>query len=173
MKTGIRLSILALVLLLNGFVAAQVVNPVMPAVVSPSAPPAVANPGPIPGGGILTFEEETHNFGDLEQGGDASFLFKFRNTGTEDIIITAAKPGCGCTTPTWPKEAIKPGEWSEIPVKYDSNRLGGFDKWVTIISNASETEKKIYIKGNILAKPTGPDMTSPIQGPVATPAPHN
>lgn len=108
---------------------------------------------PAYGGGVFQFEEETHDFGDLVQGGDASFVFKFTNVGTEPITITMAKGSCGCTVPTWPQEAIQPGEGGEIAVRYDSNRIGTIDKFVTIISDASGGEKKIFIKGNILPKP--------------------
>ena len=166
MKTTIRLSFFALALSLSSAIFAQstvIAPPVVPTI-PPAANTEVSSPV-IAGGGILTFEEEVHDFGELMQGGDASFVFKFTNTGTEDIIITAAKPACGCTTPSFSTAAVKPGESSEIPVKYDSNRIGGFDKWVNIISNASEVEKKIYIKGNVIAKPVDPNAPAPSPAP--------
>jgi hypothetical protein len=117
------------------------------------------------GGGIFKFEEETHDFGEMMQGGDASFVFKFTNVGTEDIKITLAKGSCGCTVPTWPQEAIAPGASGEIAVKYDSNRIGEFNKNVTIISDAAGGEKVIYIKGKVNPKPADPVFTAPAEGP--------
>ncbi len=130
----------------------------------PSPAPAVE--AAKPGGGIFKFEEETHDFGEMMQGGDASYTFKFQNVGTEDIVITLAKGSCGCTVPKWSTEPVHPGEFGEIAVKYDSNRIGGINKNVTLISNAAGGEKLIYIKGNILPKPAEPDYTAP----AATPA---
>ena len=175
MKTTTTLSLLALALLLHGSIFAQVIAPgSQPAVVSgpPAATPAAPAPV-VPGGGILTFEEETHQFGDLMQGGDASFTFRFTNTGTEAIKIESVKPACGCTTPkSWPQEPIQPGETGEMLIQYDSNRIGGFDKFVTIISNASEVDKKIFIKGNILPKPAEPTYGVPTIGAPAAPSGH-
>lgn len=190
MKTKTTFSLLAMLFVLQGLLFAQkevkpavvaptnaatapaAANPVMPAVLSAPAPAAPA--APVPGGGIFTFETDTHQFGEMQQGGDASWTFKFTNTGTEAIKIEQVKPQCGCTTPKeWPREPIMPGQSGEIMLKYDSNRVGGFDKFVTIISNASEVDKKLYIKGNILAKPADPTFTAPgNEGPVAAPQGH-
>lgn len=173
MKTTTTLSLLALALLLHGSIFAQFIAPgSQPAVVTgPAATPAV--PANLPGGGVFSFEEETHQFGDLMQGGDASFIFKFTNTGTEAIKIETVKPACGCTTPkSWPQEPIQPGESGEMLIQYDSNRIGGFDKYVTIISNASVVDQKIFIKGNILAKPAEPTYGAPTIGAPAPPSGH-
>lgn len=105
------------------------------------------------GGAEITFEKEIHDFGTLEQGGDATTEFVFKNTGSEALIISYAKGSCGCTVPEWPKQPIKPGETASIKVKYDSNRLGPINKSVTIESNAAnEPTKVIRIKGNINQK---------------------
>jgi hypothetical protein len=108
-------------------------------------------------GPMIRFEEETHDFGDLMQGGDASVVFKFSNPGTAELVISDVKKACGCTTPTWDGKTILPGGESEIDVRYDSNRIGGFNKTVTITSNAvNDPVKIIVIKGNIIAKPEEP-----------------
>jgi len=109
------------------------------------------------GGPEIEFEKEVHDFGTLEQGGDASTEFKFTNTGMEPLIISNARGSCGCTVPSWPRQPIKPGETSAIKVKYDSNRIGPINKSVTITSNATnEPTKVIRIKGNIKPKESAP-----------------
>lgn len=103
----------------------------------------------------IQFEKDVHDFGTLQQGGDATTSFKFTNTGIEPLIISNAKGSCGCTVPQWPREPIQPGQSGEINVKYDSKRLGQINKSVTITSNASnEPTKVIRIKGNILGPET-------------------
>lgn len=110
--------------------------------------------GTIQNGAIVSFEKEVHDFGTMKQGGDASTDFKFKNTGTEPLIISNAQGSCGCTVPEWPKEPIKPGESAAIKVKYDSKRVGPINKSVTITSNATnEPTKVIRITGNIEAVP--------------------
>ena len=117
------------------------------------------------GGAQITFEEETHDFDELVQGGDASYVFKFTNTGTEDLIISTAKGSCGCTVPKWSSEPVAPGAEGEIAVRYDSNRIGVISKSVTINSNAANAPiKTIYIKGNISPKPAAPSFLAPTEG---------
>lgn len=100
--------------------------------------------------GILTFEQETVDYGTIEQNSDGKREFTFTNTGNAPIIITKVKASCGCTVPTKPQEPIMPGKSATIGVKYDTKRLGDFSKTITVTSNATEPVKKIRIKGNII-----------------------
>lgn len=123
---------------------------------APVAPPANPNAAE------LVFETDLHDFGTLKQGSDCAVDFKFKNSGKEPLIITNAQPSCGCTVPVWPKEPIKPGESGVIKIKYDSNRVGPFEKTVTVTSNAKTQQKIIRIKGKIEAKPV--EETFPSNG---------
>lgn len=122
------------------------------------------------GGPEIQFTNDVHDFGNMKQYGDASTGFKFKNTGTEPLVISNCKGSCGCTVPEWPKEPIKPGETAVIKVKYDSKRVGPINKTVTVSSNAvNEPEKVIRIKGNIEAVPeaeTMPLKETPAGAPV-------
>ncbi len=113
--------------------------------------------GTLQKGAEIKFDKETHDYGTLKQGGDASTEFKFTNTGNEPLLISNAVGSCGCTVPEWPKEPIAPGKSAAIKVKYDSNRVGPINKSVTITSNATDHPSMvIHIKGNIEAVPTTP-----------------
>lgn len=126
-----------------------------------AAPATTEDAAPVDGPKI-EFEKTTHNFGTLTQGDPAIYEFRFTNVGTEDLKITYAKGSCGCTVPKWPKDPIAPGKSDVIKVKYDSNRIGGINKNVTITSNAVNTPtQRIYIKGKINAKPAPPVETQP------------
>lgn len=100
--------------------------------------------------GILSFDSETIDYGTIQQNADGVRIFKFTNTGEAPIVINNVKTSCGCTVPTYPKTAVLPGETSEISVKYATNRIGAFKKTITVISNASEANKILRIKGNVL-----------------------
>lgn len=100
--------------------------------------------------GVLTFETTEIDYGKIGQNTDGHRTFKFTNTGDAPIVITNVKGSCGCTVPTAPKEAIMPGQSSEIQVKYDTNRVGPISKTVTVTSNASEPTKILKIKGTVL-----------------------
>ena len=85
----------------------------------------------------MTFEKQTHDFGNVTQGEVVEYSFKFTNTGNKDLLIQKAEASCGCTVPEWPKEPIKPGESGYMKVKFDSHgRPEGY------------TEKELFIQAN-------------------------
>ena len=106
------------------------------------------------GKGEIKFEKELHNFDTLEYASNGTYEFKFKNTGSEPVIITDAKASCGCTVPVYPKNTpIKSGDSETIKVTYDTKRPGTFNKSITIYSNAKEPVKVINIKGFVKNKP--------------------
>jgi|TARA_B110000305_G_C19442209_1_gene642577 hypothetical protein len=103
-------------------------------------------------GPIFKFEHETIDYGKIDKGSNGERVFLFTNVGTSPLIIENVKGSCGCTVPTKPDKPILPGDKGEIKVKYDTNRIGGFSKTVTIVSNAIEPRKIVRIKG-LVEKP--------------------
>ncbi|WCO01042.1 DUF1573 domain-containing protein [Psychroserpens ponticola] len=102
--------------------------------------------------GVFHFEEEIIDYGTITQNDNGVRTFKFTNRGRAPIVISKVKTTCGCTVPTYPKQAILPGESGTIDIKYATNRVGTFSKSITIISNADNAQKKLKIKGNVTAK---------------------
>lgn len=111
-------------------------------------------------GPVMTLEVTEIDYGQIEQGSEPLRIFMFKNTGTEPLTINSAHGSCGCTVPNYPKEPIAPGETGKIEVRYDTNRLGAFQKTVTL--NTNETENAVHvlkIKGNVSPKPA--EQTTP------------
>jgi len=108
-------------------------------------------------GPVMTFETMEINYGEIEQSSDPLRIFKFTNTGTEPLIIKNAKGSCGCTVPSYPKNAILPGEAAEIEVRYDTKRLGPFTKTVTLTTNEKTEKHVLKIKGKVHPKPPEPE----------------
>ncbi len=98
---------------------------------------------------VLTFTKTEHDFGTLKKGGHTTCRFEFQNTGKSPLIISRCQQSCGCTSPHCPVEAILPGAKSFVEVHYDSLRVGAFTKTVTVMSNASNNNVVLTIKGNI------------------------
>jgi len=107
----------------------------------------------------ITFEETMYDYGEIILNGDGVHKFEFTNTGNEPLILTKPRSSCGCTVPSWPKEPILPGETSEIKVTYNTHKAGGFNKTVTIYSNAKTV--LLRIKGKVIPKPTEAMPTKP------------
>lgn len=108
-------------------------------------------------GPLMTFETLEMDYGTIVKGADPYRVFTFTNTGNEPLLITNARGSCGCTVPTWPKQAIPPGESGEIKVRYDTNRPGPFQKRVTLTTNVSDQPVALTIKGKVEDKPAEPD----------------
>lgn len=107
---------------------------------------------------------DSHDFGTLEEGGVAEYKFVFKNTGKSPLIIQNAAASCGCTTPEWSKEPVKPGKTGTITVRYDTKgRPGPFTKNVWITSNAGGKDGadryELTIKGTVNAAKVNPDGT--------------
>lgn len=108
-----------------------------------------------PNAADIVFETEVMDYGTIEHNADGNREFKFKNTGKEPLIISNSTGSCGCTVPTWPKEPIKPGESSSIKVHYATDRIGAFEKTVTVTSNAKTPSKVLKIKGVVKPDPAG------------------
>ena len=104
-------------------------------------------------GPALTFEESEYNFGDIVQGDVVEHTFKFKNTGTQPLIIERVDVTCGCTTPAWTKEPVMPGKTGIVTAKFNSaGKLGQQKKAITVHSNSAGGAKYVYIVTDIKEK---------------------
>lgn len=104
-------------------------------------------------GAAITFAENSHDFGSIKASdGKVSATYHFTNTGNEPlIIITVTNGGCGCTTPSYPKAPIAPGDSGEITIKFDPNgRRGEFNREVKVKTNAQKKRISLKFSGVII-----------------------
>lgn len=101
----------------------------------------------------MQFNEDVHDFGTIPEGPAADVEFTFKNMGDEPIVIQQVRPSCGCTTPSWSKDPVLPGESGKIKASYNTQgRPNGFTKSITVTSNAGT--KVLTIKGVVEQAPT-------------------
>lgn len=140
---------LALILSVSALsVHAQTIAPTTARPAAAAAAPAIA----------FVEKENTYDFGAIPQGTPVTHNFSFKNTGKTPLILTAVQPSCGCTSPEWPKEPIKPGASALIKVTYNAATPGTFSKNITVTSNAATPQTVLYIKGEV--KPTEQQATN-------------
>lgn len=101
---------------------------------------------------VITFAVKDFDFGKIkESDGNATHVFEFTNTGNAPLVIKDAKASCGCTTPKWTKQPIAPGAKGTIEVVYAaSNRVGVFNKVITVLSNDTVSNAILTIKGEVI-----------------------
>ena len=109
----------------------------------------------------IQFIETTHDFGQVEEGPDYTHAFKFKNTGKGDLIINNVNTPCGCTSPGWSKEPVKPGKTGEITATFHSaGRLGQFTKTLSIQTNMGDGKDQfVTIRGEVKEKGSMPAKT--------------
>lgn len=100
----------------------------------------------------ISFEENSFDFGTIEEGDKVEHVFKFTNTSDNPLTISNARGSCGCTVPEWPREAIAPGEQGEIKVKFDSKgKKGKQSKTVTITANTDPANTMLTVISDVVA----------------------
>ena len=109
----------------------------------------------------IDFVSKVVDYGTIEHNADGARKFVFTNNGTEPLLIKNAKGSCGCTVPTWPREAIAPGATAEIGVEYATNRVGKFTKTITLTTNASKKPVILTVKGEV--NPAPKEETAPLR----------
>lgn len=117
--------------------------------ISMYAQEAVTAPADTTSKAKIVFEKLTHDYSAINVGGDGSCVFKFTNEGKLPLVLSSVNASCGCTTPSWTREPVLPGEKGEIKVRYDTNRVGAFSKTITVNSNAVNTPIVLKITGEV------------------------
>lgn len=105
----------------------------------------------------MSFEHNDYDFGSVKEGEKVKHTYKFKNTGSEPLIITSAKGSCGCTVPKWPSEPIAPGASGVIDVEFDSKgKPGKQTKRVTVNANTNPAQTFLNISGTVEKDPNAP-----------------
>lgn len=105
------------------------------------------------GKAAINFETTTHDFGTIKASdGPVKAQYEFKNTGDSPlIIVNVTNGGCGCTTPTYPKEPIMPGKSGTITIHFDpTGRRGEFNREVKVKTNAQKKDNSLKFNGVIV-----------------------
>ena len=91
--------------------------------------------------------DSLYDFGSVAMGAQVNMTFHFKNTGNKPLIITDARPGCGCTVASFTKQAIPPGGQGEVSGTYDSNRgsVGTIHKVIYVTANTKHNTQHILV----------------------------
>lgn len=97
--------------------------------------------------------DSVYNFGKVIDGEKVEYSFRFKNTGKNALIVTAATASCGCTVPEKPEAPVKTGETGFIKVVFNSQgRVGEVHKEINVTSNAYPSFPVLELKGEVKAK---------------------
>jgi hypothetical protein len=101
---------------------------------------------------VAKIKSETIDLGNIKQDEPQPAMFEVLNIGTEDLLIEAANPTCGCTIGDYTKDKIAPGKTGFIKATYNAKNVGAFEKHLTVKFAGCDDMKSITIKGTVIAK---------------------
>ncbi len=95
------------------------------------------------------FESRIFNFGTIKQGKRIEHNFVLKNAGQQDLIIRRIWATCGCTAVTPRKTVIKPDDYTQIKVVFNSaGRKGNQKKMITVVTNDPENPRiTLWLEG--------------------------
>jgi hypothetical protein len=102
----------------------------------------------------IQFEKLVHNFGEIVQNSNGDVDFRFKNTGSEPLVLLDVRPSCGTcvSVRNWPREPIMPGQEGMVAVRYNTHILGDMGKTVTVLSNGKTDRVVLRINGYVNEK---------------------
>lgn len=101
----------------------------------------------------LTFRSQTYDFGTIKaNGGPVTAIYEFTNTGDAPLAIShVTNGGCGCTTPSYPKEPIRPGGKGVIKIHFNpTGRKGEVNRAVRVKSNGAKGKVTLQFSAVII-----------------------
>ncbi len=101
----------------------------------------------------ISFIDNSFSFDTIQEGKSIEHEFEFSNTGNVSLVISKVQSTCGCTVPSWPDQAIAPGESSKIKVIFDSEGKPKKQvKPITVIANTIPNKTILIIEGYVIPK---------------------
>ncbi len=99
----------------------------------------------------VALSESDFSFGTIKKGEVKSHTYEITNTGTNPLILSEVKPGCGCTVPDFTKEPILPGKKGKITLNFDSSNFdGAVSKAADIFANVENAPIRIGFTADIV-----------------------
>ena len=69
---------------------------------------------------IQWLDSTYRDIGKVKEGQVVEVSFRFKNSGTKNLVIADVSASCGCTVPEKPEQPFAPGEEGVIKAKFDS-----------------------------------------------------
>jgi len=100
-------------------------------------------------GAEITFDKLTVDFGTLKVGDVKVVTITFTNIGKKPLILDDVISSCDCTTVTWEKKPVMPGQKGTIKATYTAKNTGLISKRLTVLSNANTDRVILQLKGEV------------------------
>lgn len=99
---------------------------------------------------VLQLESREIDMGQLVSGGRVSGEIHITNAGSKDLLIGRVRSSCGLMIPIWPDEPIAEGNEVVIRFRYNTSRLGPFNRNIIIHSNGHPKTHVVKVTGEVI-----------------------
>ena len=97
--------------------------------------------------------DSVFDFGTITEGEKVEFNYRFKNSGSNPLIIFNANASCGCTIPEKPEKPIMPGEEGVIKVVFNSSgKKDHQTKDINVNANTSPEFPVLKLTGTVKEK---------------------
>ncbi len=105
------------------------------------------------GQSALRFDKTEWNFGTIkETDGVVRYKFWFANAGARAVVVERVTTDCGCTTPTYSREPVRPAERGYVEVAFDpKGAWGELTKTIVVFSDGGKGTA-LRIKVNVIPR---------------------
>jgi hypothetical protein len=76
-------------------------------------------------------------------------LFQLKNVGKHPFYLDQVSPSCGCISTEWNRQAVNPGEISEIEVEMNWEEEKYFSENIKVYCNVDKSPITLTISGNV------------------------
>lgn len=98
----------------------------------------------------IRFTSSSFVFDTIKMGDIIKHEYNFTNTGNRNLYVLDVKTSCGCTVPSFDKDAIAPGENGVITATFDSkDRKGIQEKSIKVFTNTYPNKSELTLTGFI------------------------
>ncbi len=101
---------------------------------------------------VTWLTEQDHDFGEIRHGRPTTFVFTFKNTAPDTILLQTVRTTCGCTAARYTEEPIAPGDMGEVAVEYDAYQRGAFSKKIKVFFDKQKKAEILWIRGEVIEK---------------------
>lgn len=97
----------------------------------------------------VQFDRNVYDFGEISiKDGPQKCCFTMTNVSDEPVLILQAVASCGCTSASWTRTPVQPGETGKIEVVYDNDEMPSvFDKTVAVYVSAQKKPIILHLRG--------------------------
>lgn len=94
--------------------------------------------------------EEEIDMGIMQTGSNGDGYITLTNLGVPDLLIARVRSSCGLIIPTWPETPVNQGDTVNIRFRYNTSRLGPFERKVIIHTNAWQKNLSVTVTGEVI-----------------------